>query len=77
MMFFFQLFSKEITELCKQIRKKPFQSFVVVGLSAVIAILYKSNFLYSYRPRTTVLTTASHKHSTHILERLTSLYSET
>lgn len=45
MMFFFQLFGKEITELCKVIRNKPFESFVVVGLCVVIAILYKGTFL--------------------------------
>lgn len=40
--FFFTLFNREVTELCKKIRQKPFESFVVMGLCAVIAILYKA-----------------------------------
>jgi len=43
--FFFVLFRVEINELCKKMRRKPFESFVVVGLCVVIVILYKDTFL--------------------------------
>lgn len=42
--FIFVLFGTEISELCKKIRNKPFESFVIVGLCAVIVILYKGFF---------------------------------
>lgn len=42
---FFIMFEKEITELCKKIRSKPFESFVVVSLFIVMALLYKGTFL--------------------------------
>jgi len=39
------LFNVELVKLSEIIRSNPFESFVVVGLCIVIAILYKGTFL--------------------------------
>lgn len=42
---FLKLFNVEITKLCKKIRNKPFETFVVLGLCIIIAFLYRGTFL--------------------------------
>lgn len=39
------LFNVELKKLCEVIRGNPFQSFVVIGIGVIVAILYKGTFL--------------------------------